>query len=127
MRGADINSVNLQGKTALTVFIEQKRIPIIEFLLRAGADPHIEDMTRRDACDYAELNDIYMFSELKNCNPNNRKRSQIGERKTLEQAAATVMKDVKDVVINSALTEEEQKNMAIPYAQSHTFYGKNTE
>ena len=127
MRGADINSVNLQGKTALTVFIEQKRIPIIEFLLRAGADPHIEDMTRRDACDYAELNDIYMFSELKNCNPNNRKRSQIGERKTLEQAAATVMKEVKDVVINSALTEEEQKNMAIPDAQSHTFYGQNTE
>ena len=109
------------------MFIEQKRIPIIEFLLRAGADPHIEDITRRDSCDYAELNDIYMFSELKNCNPINRKRSQIGERRTLEQAAATVMKDVKDVVINSTLTEEEQKNLEIPYASSHTFYGRNTE
>ena len=57
-RGADINYTNRDGKTALAVFVQKHRIPIIEYLLANQANPHIEDITGRDACDWAQMSNI---------------------------------------------------------------------
>lgn len=45
-RGANINYVNKkEGKTPLHIAIEQRLSPeIIKFLLKNGANPHIEDL-----------------------------------------------------------------------------------
>lgn len=54
-RGVDINATNKDGKTCLTLAIEQENISAVEYLLQKGAYPHIEDITGKDACDYAKL------------------------------------------------------------------------
>jgi len=40
----------------------------VEFLLNKGADPHIEDLNNRDACDYAKVSSMRQFPQLANCN-----------------------------------------------------------
>lgn len=52
-RGADIDYVNREGKTALVMAVQMLRIDSIHFLLEKGANPHLEDLTGQDACDYA--------------------------------------------------------------------------
>ena len=56
IRGANINHQSSRdgGKTPLHFAIEN-RVPekSIKFLLKAGADPHIEDSMRLDCCDKA--------------------------------------------------------------------------
>lgn len=55
MRGANINYTTIStGKTALHLAVENN-LPkkVIKFLLKRGADPHIEDKDRKDVCDKA--------------------------------------------------------------------------
>ena len=78
-RGADVNSTNREGKTALTIAILSHRVPIIEFLLKHQADPHIEDFNGRDSCNYAELNNLFSFPELLKCEPLLRKKATLDE------------------------------------------------
>jgi ankyrin repeat protein len=54
-RGADINFTNMDGKSALTLAVESEIHPTVKFLLEKGADPHIEDIQGRDACDYSRM------------------------------------------------------------------------
>ena len=42
-RGADVNFINSNGKTALHLAIEQKNIEAIQFLVKNKADVYIED------------------------------------------------------------------------------------
>ena len=74
-RGADVNSVNREGRTALTIAILQHRVPIVEYLLKNQANPHIEDFQGRCSCDYAELNNILNFPELLKCEPQLRQKA----------------------------------------------------
>jgi 2-hydroxychromene-2-carboxylate isomerase len=37
--------------------------------LDAGANPHIEDYTRLDSCDYAKEKGLIDFPKLNDCNP----------------------------------------------------------
>ena len=78
-RGANVNSVNREGKTALSIFLLQHRTPIVEYLIKNQADPHIEDFNGRDSCNYAELNNIYNFPELLRCEPKLRKKATLDE------------------------------------------------
>jgi len=56
MRGANINYVNrVTGLTPLAQAIKSKmNSKTVKFLLKSGANPHIEDMEGNDCCDYAE-------------------------------------------------------------------------
>jgi len=53
IRGADVDFRNSDGQTALTIAINLRRIPMAKYLLVNGANPHIEDRTSKDSCDYA--------------------------------------------------------------------------
>jgi ankyrin repeat protein len=53
-RGANIDYVNREGKTVLVLATQLLRMQSIQFLLDRGANPHIEDLTGQDACDYAK-------------------------------------------------------------------------
>ena len=67
MRGAKINYQNKRGWTPLHFAIEQQ-LPdkMIQFLLSAGANPHIEDETERDCCDKVQrLKKYYGIPELR--------------------------------------------------------------
>lgn len=63
MRGANINYANKKdGKTALHIVIERNSpVELVRWLLRAGADPHIEDAEAFDCCDKAQQLDIYHY------------------------------------------------------------------
>ena len=50
-RGADINYVNLKGKTALHLAIENKKEDAIKLLIENKAYLHIVDFSGEDACD----------------------------------------------------------------------------
>jgi len=71
--GAHLNYVNSKsGQTILSHFVLQGRKDVVEWLLRCKAlksetDPHIEDMSGRDACDYAALANFTYFHELNHC------------------------------------------------------------
>ena len=94
-RGADINLVNRDGKTALSILVQRHYLDQVRFLLEKGADPHIEDLSGRDACDYAELNDIHVFPQLENCRKLHmhlRRGCQTVGRQTLEQARDAALK-----------------------------------
>ena len=98
IRGADINLVNRDGKTALSILVQRHYLEQVNFLLEKGADPHIEDLQGRDACDYAELGDVHVFPQLNNCRKTNmhlRRRCDVGERKTMEQAKTQTMHPTK--------------------------------
>lgn len=52
MRGANVNHHNRKGFTPLHIAIERNvSRNVIEWLLDAGADPHIEDIKGLDCCD----------------------------------------------------------------------------
>lgn len=61
MRGANVNYINKKdGRTALHIVIERRSpVELIKWLLRAGADPHIEDAEGFDCCDRAKQLDMY--------------------------------------------------------------------
>lgn len=61
MRGADINYVNKKnGFTPLHFAIENNmNSKIVNFLIKHGADPHIEDFSGKDCCDKAKDNERY--------------------------------------------------------------------
>ena len=60
MRGADINYSNKYGFTPLHFGIEkQVSDKMVKFLLKAGANPHHEDIDGKDCCDKANDNDVY--------------------------------------------------------------------
>lgn len=55
-RGADINHVSQTsnyGASLLILAIKEMKHYAITFLLDYNADPHIMDLSGRDACDYA--------------------------------------------------------------------------
>ena len=58
----------------------------MEYLLKNGADPHIADLSGRDSCDYAKLNNILMFPELLKSEPSQKKYAKVSERTSLEEA-----------------------------------------
>jgi ankyrin repeat protein len=63
-RGADINYVNYLGLTPLHQAIEKEmNSKIINFLLKNGANPHIEDFKGEDCCEKAQA--IPRYSKLK--------------------------------------------------------------
>jgi len=72
--------------------------------LERGADPHIEDMTERDACDYAELNNIHVFPHLNNCRQNSlhlRRRFNAASRQTLDQAKELTLKQNPPITLTT--------------------------
>ncbi|TNV82090.1 hypothetical protein FGO68_gene1920 [Halteria grandinella] len=66
-RGADINFRNQFGKTQLQMLIEAQNIDSIKWLLSHGANPHVEDPSGLDACDYAFQRQLQMFPQLNKC------------------------------------------------------------
>jgi len=38
-----------------------------KYLLANGANPHIEDLTSKDSCDYAQIGDVKALPELLVC------------------------------------------------------------
>ena len=103
-----MNSGNKEGKTALTVFLLAHRAPIVEYLLKNGADPHIEDLSGRDSCDYANLNNILLFPELLKCEPILRKKAKVNGRTGLEDAQNAVLKKVNDAVTHGRSIETQR-------------------
>lgn len=65
MRGADVNYVNkITGLTPLHQAIDAKlNSKIVNFLIKAGANPHMEDFDGNDCCDKAE--DIERYQKLR--------------------------------------------------------------
>jgi len=63
-RGADIDHCNRDGKTALGLVCQQKLKDMAVFLIENGADPHIEDLTGKDACDYARHTELQHIPQL---------------------------------------------------------------
>ena len=53
--GADVNSQDYDGRTALHIASAEGHIPIIEYLLTQGADPHLEDRWGKSSIRDAEL------------------------------------------------------------------------
>ena len=47
--------------------LDQINTDAIKYLVLANANPHIEDLEGRDACDYAAQRNIRIFPELNNC------------------------------------------------------------
>lgn len=69
MRNADVNyQSSKNGNTALHIAIE-KLLPLkyVKFLLKNGANPHIEDHTGKDCCDKAKGIQLYSQVEALNC------------------------------------------------------------
>ena len=58
VRGANIDYVNSNGKTALHMCVENKLIKSVRFLLQKGARLHIMDLTGEDACEKAQKNGL---------------------------------------------------------------------
>lgn len=69
VRGARIDYVNRNGKTALHICIENQYKEPVKFLLFKGANPHIMDLTGEDACDKAKRFGLAKdFPEFNDCN-----------------------------------------------------------
>lgn len=45
---------NKDGKTPLTLTIIMEKTDAVNYLINKGANPHIEDLSGRDSCDYAK-------------------------------------------------------------------------
>ena len=71
-RGAKINYTNRDGKTVLTLAVKAENVNTVRYLLGKGADPHYEDLTGKDTCDYAKQSENFanypIFSGY--CHPN---------------------------------------------------------
>ena len=69
-RGANIDHVNSNGKTALHICIENKIEEAIEFLIDKGANQHIMDPASEDCCDKAKKAGFGLkMLAFQNCNP----------------------------------------------------------
>mmetsp|Transcript_104764 Transcript_104764/g.144912 ORF Transcript_104764/g.144912 Transcript_104764/m.144912 type:complete len:99 (+) Transcript_104764:283-579(+) len=69
-RGANIDFVNSNGKTALHICIENKKEDAMEFLLDKGANQHIMDPAGEDCCDKAKKAGFGLkILAFQNCNP----------------------------------------------------------
>eukprot|EP00347_Sterkiella_histriomuscorum_P000748 403374657 len=102
-RGANIDYTNREGKTAVIMAIEQLRLESIKFLLQNGANPHVEDFTGKDACDYARLGNIKAFSELLQCNNQaNRKKPVLNSRMKGQTAINQAYHNINQKVNNVA-------------------------
>lgn len=67
-RGANVNYVNKNGKTALHLLCENLKLDGIKFVLANGGDPHIMDLTGMDVCDKAKQFGISgQFKLLQQC------------------------------------------------------------
>ena len=54
-----MNYCNQNGLTALHFCIDNNLVEAVSFLLNAGANPHIMDLSGQDACDKAKENDNF--------------------------------------------------------------------
>ena len=65
MRGANVNYCNkITGKTPLHQAIDSKlNSKIVNFLIKQGGDPHVEDLVGQDCCEKAE--NVERYSKLK--------------------------------------------------------------
>ena len=69
VRGAKIDYVNRNGKTALHICIENRKVEAVKFLLSKGANPHIMDLEGNDACDKAKsMGFAQSIPSFNNCN-----------------------------------------------------------
>ena len=69
VRGAKIDYVNRNGKTALHICVENKITEAVKFLLSKGANPHIMDLEGHDTCDKAKSNGLAIdIPQFNNCN-----------------------------------------------------------
>ena len=78
-RGADVNYRNRFGKSPLLFAIENKvSHEIIDYFIRKGANPHLEDSNGKDVCDHVNMP---MYSNLKafcRCKPDKRVKFELG-------------------------------------------------
>ena len=97
MRGANINYASSKGFTALHVAIENK-LPekIIKFLIKYGADPHIENKDGKDACEMGHklYPNITVFTTME-CKTNKGIRTSYYE--------ARIKNKMQNSIINSPL------------------------
>jgi hypothetical protein len=56
----------------LSMAVLMRRVPVGLFLIANGANPHLEDRTGRDSCDYAQINSVKGIPELLQCVRNQR-------------------------------------------------------
>ena len=76
-RGANVNHANRDGKSPLTLSIQQGKEKVVQYLLGKGADPHYEDLIGHDSCDYAKNSEKFAnFPVFNMCMPNMRKRHE---------------------------------------------------
>lgn len=61
MRGSNINYTNkITGLTPLQIAIQNNmNSKVVKFLLREGANPHVEDKDGKDCCEKAQGNERY--------------------------------------------------------------------
>ena len=70
-RGAKIDIVNMEGKSALHICVEKRLNEAVEYLLYKGANPHILDLNEQDCCDKAKHNGLqYQVNALNVCSIN---------------------------------------------------------
>ena len=60
-RGCNVNYQNRDKRTPLTLAILRGNEDAVKYLLGKGADPHYEDLTGKDSCDYALKSDIFKY------------------------------------------------------------------
>ena len=51
----------------LSMAVLMRRVPVGLFFMANGANPHLEDRTGRDSCDYAQINSVRGIPELLQC------------------------------------------------------------
>ena len=54
LRGARVDYVNKDGKTALNICVENQMMEQIHYLLYKNANPHIMGLDEQDSCDLAK-------------------------------------------------------------------------
>ena len=65
---ADVNHVDLLGRSLLIKLVQEKKRHLVEFLLSKGALMHVLDESQKDACDYAKDNGLALeMREFLNC------------------------------------------------------------
>ena len=76
-RGANVNHTNRDGKSTLTLSVQQGKEKAVSYLLGKGADPHYEDLIGHDTCDYAKNSEKFAnFPVFNMCMVHMRKRHE---------------------------------------------------